>query len=63
VKNQKRNLKDHVVIEDGIPRIRPINRTTGKPMVTEKEAEAAITTYMNARKQIDAARSTEHVRR
>ncbi len=32
-------------------------------MVTEKEAEAAITTYMNARKQIDAARSTEHVRR
>jgi len=60
---KKRNLRDHVVIEDGIPRIRPINRATGKPMVTKKEAEAAISRYMEARREIDKARSTEHSRR
>ncbi len=58
---KQRSLKDRYVVEDGIPRIRPLHPHTKLPLATEKEKKEAIQRYIVARREIDAGFMSEEV--
>jgi len=57
----KLKLRDRYVVEDGIPIIRQINRTTGAPIPTEREKQAAIDRYHASRMIIDQSWASQMI--
>lgn len=60
--NTTKNLRDRVVIENGIATIRPINKHTGKVMGTPQEQQAAQDAYQKALNERARNFEREHIR-